>query len=318
MLGKPVKNDAIFQLSLTELAFTLAFLLLLLLGRMVVSLEQEKRSLKAQLVLFQATQDSNDSIESKRDVLEHLASDIKVEFSKCVPAKAEEFVSRLESRLGREAELRRQAKVIENLNARVSALAEVKRLIDERGKGDQEIAGKLESALATQAAFEAETGKKVVPGKESDAIKSQLASIRRIENADKENKNLRGQVAFLSERLNARGGRDHPPCWADEHSGKVQYLFHIQINDDGLAIRPDWPAERAEDAKRLPGIDNLVGVNRLSLAMFREGVAGIDRDSKAKNCRHYVQLAHEVRSLELFNAYRLGVEEFFYKFEIRR
>lgn len=54
----------------------------------------------------------------------------------------------------------------------------------------------------------------------------------------KANADLRGQIAFLKARLDARGGRDYPPCWAEEMTGKVQFLFTIEILPEGLRLQP--------------------------------------------------------------------------------
>ena len=68
----------------------------------------------------------------------------------------------------------------------------------------------------------------------------------------KENSDLRGQVAFLKNRLDARGGRDYPPCWADE-SGKVEFLFSVEVKPDSVVVSPAWPPRREAAARALPG-----------------------------------------------------------------
>ena len=66
-------------------------------------------------------------------------------------------------------------------------------------------------------------------------------------NVVKDNADLRGQIAFLKHRLDARGGRDFPPCWADE-TGKVQFLFALEARSDSITIVPGWPESREESA----------------------------------------------------------------------
>lgn len=75
-----------------------------------------------------------------------------------------------------------------------------------------------------------------------------------LEAARKENADLRGQVAFFKRRLEAKGGRDCPPCWATE-SGSPEYLFFIELAPTGVVVKPSWPPHREADAGAFPGID---------------------------------------------------------------
>ncbi len=134
----------------------------------------------------------------------------------------------------------------------------------------------------------------------------------------KENVDLRGQVAFLKKRLDARGGRDYPPCWADE-SGKVEFLFAIELRSDSVMVTPAWPVKREADAKALVGISTALAEAH-SYSRFPAAVQGILNWSKAQNpeCRHYVQLKSSIPDAVRSDRARLMVESYFYKVEVRR
>jgi hypothetical protein len=167
-----------------------------------------------------------------------------------------------------------------------------------------------------------------IPGQEPQLAK-ELVAARKLEretgrNAQtftilkKENADLHGQVTYLRKRLDARGGRDYPPCWANEQTGKVEFLFTVDILSEGLRITPAWPDTRQADAAALPGVAKLTAPRPLSRAEFSASMQGIDRLSKTKECRHYVYLKNQVTDLESFNQSRYAIEDFFYKLELRR
>lgn len=167
-------------------------------------------------------------------------------------------------------------------------------------------------------------------GKEKPLAKEMVAGVKQLRDsaakADspgamrKENADLKGRVAFLQGKLNkfnARGGIDYPPCWAEESTGKVEYLFDIEIRPDGLLISRGWPDKRNAEALALPNIDKLVASKPHLLPEFNELMKGIDTLSRAKECRHFVIMKNRVNDLKLFNSYRFGIENFFYKYESR-
>ena len=141
---------------------------------------------------------------------------------------------------------------------------------------------------------------------------------RNIDALQKEVDGLRGQVAFLKNRLDANGGRDWPPCWADQN-GKVQFLFNVELRSDTVTLTKAWPPEREADARALPDIDALLAA-ALSHADFQSRVQGIFDWSKRQNpqCRHYVYLRNFIPDAVQSDRARLMVEGYFYKSEARR
>jgi hypothetical protein len=202
----------------------------------------------------------------------------------------------------------------------------------EQKKLDQDALSNVRQALQTDAAFRRHAKEQlrlqVRPGKEAQTVAEVIRAAKgyaeltqagvRPDAIRKENSDLRGQVAFLKNKLDARGGRDWPPCWADEE-GKVEFLFSVELRPDAVVVSPAWPTRRDADAKGLPGVDELTRA-ALSFQSFQAQVQGIFDWSRRHDpqCRHYVYLRSAITDAVQSDRARLMVENFFYKTEVRR
>jgi hypothetical protein len=341
----PGRSDRIYQLTLTELAFIVIFLILLLTGWMIVRTEDEraaalKQAEDARTKLAALSGDGAvERLESREAALRRAEEDLRRLLAAAGGADPDALVSELVKKAAAEAENRRLKKRIEDLDAQLSALVEVKKIVEEAAtgipgsaersphSGRESAAAELLSALEFKRSVEKEAGEPVGHGRERERAREYAGALQAIRaGADgaegvqqlvRENRDLRARAAWMRGQLEARGGRDFPPCWAEEATGKPQYLFTIELRDGALRIEPAWPAERNADAEHTPGVAGLTGAGSLSIPAFRARVQALDADSKAKNCRHYVRLVNRVQNLATFNRLRYAVEEFFYKFEIR-
>ncbi len=356
------RNDNIFQLSLTELAFTIIFILLLLLGFVVFQEQKARKELEQELANSQTAERATDALVQARSQLREALVRAKV-------LKPDEVISRLVASADVSAERDRYKAQVDDLDAKLTALQEIQKKVDsaaDTSKSDV-IREEVLSSLALQSAVRkaldaAEPGKpigtkdkatlleqtkdalalsqtlrkelKAQLGKESTAGDTQIAMAEVIQNAKrfaelgqdvikpelirKENADLRGQVAFLKNRLDARGGRDYPPCWADE-SGKVEFLFAIELKDDSVVVTPAWPSKREADARVLPDIHRALEAP-FAHSEFASRVLGVFGWSKKQNpeCRHYVQLRSTISDAVRSDRARLVVENYFYKVEQRR
>ena len=360
------RNDQIFQLSLTEVAFCIVFILLLLLGYLVIK-EQEARK-EAELALAQAQ-----SVNDKTKQMEGARAALAAALSKAGAAAPDDVITKLIEAEKLREERNRLRKQIEDMDARLTALTELQKLLGQ-GVGDKSEAAKAEvvNALALQYAVRKELGEpdgrhsgkpgdSVTKGGSStmDEVKQAIATTKtlrkeiktklglepdhttesetvveivdaaksfgelskggiNVSGLRKENSDMRGQVAFLKRRLDARGGRDYPPCWADE-SGKVEFLFAIELRSDSVVVSPAWPSKREADAKALPGISGVLGEAH-SYSRFVPAIQGIFNWSKTQDpeCRHYVQLKSSIPDAVQSDRARLMVENYFYKVEMRR
>jgi hypothetical protein len=350
------RQDRVFQLSLTEIAFIIAFLVMFLLGWIVVRDEAGKKDLLGRV-------EAMEEAEATLAAAGKATADLAAQFAKSGAADPDALVSELVARekLARGREVLRQR--VDQLEQAVSALTELKahaghaaegfsgqqiadalavaalfkqHLGDRAGakaaqgerdqrSGRDDIAAAAKSALALKSAVEAQLDGQIPQGQEARLAAELVAAARRLSPADgksavqafaRENRDLRGQVAFLKTKLEGKGGRDHPPCWADESTGRVQYLFAIDITDRGLIVRPAWPEARKIDAQALPGMDALANAqSALNLREFRVAMQGIDELSRKRHCRHYVVMRNHVADLAVFNSYRFAIEHYFYKLE---
>jgi hypothetical protein len=333
----PQRTDQVYPLSLTELAFVVIFLILLLTGWMVVSSGEELAAAQRQrdeALARTAELSSGDALERLQALdqsLRQTQAEIKALLADSGARDPDGLLSELVRRSRAEADSARLRQRVEDLDAQLSASQEIRKQVEaaagQAGTHPGAVKEQIVSALEFKRALEQAAGEPVPPRQEQQAAQDYAAARRELSalradgrsGADiaRENQDLRGQMAWLRQRLEANGGRDYPPCWADPATGKPQYLFTIVIQDGGLRIEAAWPPERATDAERLPGIGGLAGVGPLSLTAFQARTRPLDADSRERNCRHYVRLVNHVRSLDSFNRYRYAVEEFFYKFEVR-
>lgn len=372
-------NDQVFQLSLTEIAFTIAFILLLLLGYLVFREQSDRIAAEAALAKVK-------TIESATDALTSAKSSLVTELQKKGSQNPDEIITRLIATDEVRKERDRLKKQVEDLDAKLTALTELQNKLEMAVKSDrpdvtkEEIAsalvlqekvlkaveqepnenastsekdaqaatinsvlqpkdGRLKEALerVTQAivatselkkSLKNQMNKDLVAGKESQTVKELVSAAKNFgelaksgispEVIKKENSDLRGQVAFLKNRLDARGGRDFPPCWADE-SGKVEFLFAVETRPDSVLVTPIWPPRREMAARALPGLEDVLAGAHSNQA-FVAKIQGIYSWSKKQDpeCRHYVQLKSAISDAVQSDRARLMVENYFYKVEARR
>lgn len=363
------RNDRVFQLSLTEIAFLIAFILLLLLG-FLVSREQDRRlAAEAERDILRAapglTAQFDDAIRQVTDTLGTAATPTAIEavLTKLVEAE----------RAGEER--RRLLQRVKDLQAELTALQEIRAAVDgaaaqaegmpgmsvlaealalhrdmtgllpgNPGASNEEatensdarsVEQMVESVREALAAEEdlrnglQETfGMHLTPENRDEAIKTLLIYARQYRDllvsglnpakTQKENVNLRGQVAYLKGRLEARGGRDYPPCWADEKTGRVEPLLAVELHPSRIAVAPAWPPHREAEALAMATVPGLLAASPVTYARFGERVKPIFDASVAEECRHYVVLKSVIADAVQSDRSRLFVERYFYKIEVRR
>ena len=369
------QNDQIFQLSLTEFAFTIAFVLLLLLGYLVFKEQSERLAAEAELAKVQ-------SIERSAAALADAKSSLSVELAKAGIPNSDEVLTKLVAVQEVRAERDRLRQQVEDLDAKLTALTELQERLEtsakaERGEvtrdevvsalalqeqvrraverdvaenvsitlpaastamatksqRDRDALAQVKHSLATRGELrmqlKAQLDKDLKVGAEGPVIREVVAAAKGYielqktggnpEVIKKENADLRGQVAFMKIKLDARGGRDYPPCWADEE-GKVQFLFAVEVKPDLVLVAPAWPPQRESDARALGGLAGVLSDSPHSNQKFISAIQGIFNSSKAADpqCRHYVQLKSSISDAVQSDRARLMVENYFYKSEVRR
>lgn len=359
------KNDQIFQLSLTEIAFCIAFILLLLLGYQIVKEQKAREKAEALLANVRSLDETTTRMEGAR-------AELTAALSKAGLSDPDKVITELTEKQKLREEYDRVRQQVEDLDAKLTALTELKELLERSAGNKTEIVKKeVENAFTLQAAIRKELGQNSANPSEKepdtavaatstlDAVKQAIATTKtlraevksklgfetnpqsegktvvdivdaaksfgdlskkgvNVNGLQKENSDLRGQVAFFKKRLDARGGRDYPPCWADE-SGKVEFLFAIDLRPDSVVVTPAWPAKREADANALPGI-SIALAEAHSYSRFVSAIQGVFNWSKTQDpeCRHYVQLKSSITDAVQSDRARLMVENYFYKVEARR
>lgn len=369
------RSDQVFQLSLTEIAFTLIFILLLLLGYLVVREQTAREVAEAALEKTQGAEASTKAMQAARAELAQALASAGVGKNS---VNLDEVISRLTAAQAARGEAERLKKQVEDLDAQLSAMTEVKQQLEAIASKENTTADDLVSALTLQekvrevlaqtnsggageaekpgakpqarrernkkaleqiqhaitttgllrVALKKELDQSLTPGKEAQTINTLIGAARvqaeaakkgaNLEVAMKENSDLRGQVAFFKRRLEARGGRDYPPCWATE-SGSPEYLFSVELTPTGVVVKPSWPANREADAKALPGMESALQ-SPVPMDTWVKNVQGIFSASKSADpqCRHYVYLKSTIAEAAASDRARLTVENYFYKNEARR
>lgn len=143
------RSDQIFQLSLTEIAFTIAFILLLLLGYLVVRESEAKKKSEEALAKVQ-------DLGAAQQAFDQASTRLKEGLTGAGAIHPDEIISRLTADARAAADRDRLQIRIKDLEAQISALAEVKQTVADATKeaGKKETVDRVVSALALQAEVE--------------------------------------------------------------------------------------------------------------------------------------------------------------------
>lgn len=347
-------NDQIFQLSLTEIAFMIIFLLMILLGLMVLNVTKENKELVSTLA-------SSSDLQEREATLEQITFQFKTRLAALGVKNPDAVLSKMIEASKARDESDRLRVLLEEKDQALSALIEVekalaqaspepkseetkraiiaavltfeelKKLLQEKDEtispAAPELLKRVETLKSTQQSMSQLLGKDGQPPtfeqvqeivRKADEFTQAAQSGSNPVILKKENTDLRGQIVYLQNRLNARGGIDYPPCWVDENTGKIQYLFTLELRNGDLQMEPAWPAIRQEDANALPGMQTILNNPVGSYEGFMASVKPIFEQSKAKECRFYVRLKSVIPDAVQSDRKRLLIETVFYKSEIRR
>jgi hypothetical protein len=303
-------NDQVFQLSLTEIAFTITFILLLLLGYIVYKEQDGRKAAEEAMAKVESIKRATAELNAAKSGLARTLQSIGA-------SNPDEAITLMIAVKEVRAERDFLKKKVDDLDAKLTALTEIQKLLENVvGASNQDVkTDEIIAALALQKqirkTFE-QLDKDLKPGQELQTIQEMVQRIR------DQNSDLRGQVAFLKNRLDARGGRDYPPCWVDE-SGKVEFLFSVNLCPNAVVVTPAWPAKREAEAMSLPGINEILAESH-SYQNIPARFQGIFNWSKNHDpqCRHYVQLRSSIFDAVQSDRARMMIENYFYKFEARR
>jgi hypothetical protein len=125
---------------------------------------------------------------------------------------------------------------------------------------------------------------------------------------------LKGQVVYLTRKLNMGGGNELPPCWVNRQSGKAEYIFSVIIGEDAISVSPKWPKYREKELRKYGNLQRLFNRN-MSVNAFLELTRPIYSDADKKECKHYLYLLDDAVTKDGYKMKRLHLENYFYKYE---
>lgn len=131
--------------------------------------------------------------------------------------------------------------------------------------------------------------------------------------------NLKGQLKNRQaevEKCKGLGkGADYPPCWADENTGKAEFIFDIKIiQDGGLILKMGNPSRRDEDLKKLP-IKDVILDEKIPIDSFMSTTKPLYDWSEENNCRFFVTVLDQTGTdqKEIYKKHLKAIENHFYK-----
>lgn len=120
-----------------------------------------------------------------------------------------------------------------------------------------------------------------------------------------------------------RAGLDVPPCWLTQE-GRPQYLFEVTLlPENKVVINKAWPEERQQQVDRIPSIDVLKPLfgEPIPMGRFLPIEERIFQYSKTADegqaCRYFVRLRNRIPDSDSAVKARHQIEHGFYKYEIR-
>lgn len=324
-------KDEVFQVSLTEIAFTIILLLVMLLGTQLMLKQHENKLQEAELTsLKDKVADQNRKIEAQNRQIK----DQKKKLSGFKSALSEsERLGGLcrpdpDDPLDPMMACNKCVSVVGKISKTDAAKAiELGRRVVEQWKA-QEAPPDFEafSEMVQQAAFHAARGDKLVYedevinelrrlNQEADELKNKLA----LSAADQENlKKCLANNAYFRRRA----GLDHPPCWVTENN-RPAYLFNITLlPDNKVMIERGWPDAYTDKAEALapvraiaPSFGKAVPMKRFTPII--EAMREIGDNTKPEACRHFVRLKNTIPDRPSADRARYAVENGFYKYEVQ-
>lgn len=135
-----------------------------------------------------------------------------------------------------------------------------------------------------------------------------------IESLVQQNSNVKGQNINLRNKIkNLGNGLDHPPCWADDETGAIQYVFNVMINENSVEVFEGWPDKRVQEALNNPKITQVIGLYSTNESLWNKSNS-LYQESVENECRHFVRIYDHADSKSSFKKYLLGIENHFYKY----
>lgn len=287
------RNDQVFQLSLTEIALILIFLLMLLLGWLTKAAQKDAEKARADL----------EAIPNAIIVITELE-------------KAKEELRKAIER----ADVADPDKLFEDLVRYSSMVDKNKKLETDLAKAQEELKG-LTSVIDSLGGKDAAQAAKDIAKKigEGMGIKNpKLLNEKLKELADQAQKieDLMGQNEYLVQR--AGKGFGVQPCWVE--NGRTQNILDVVLELEGVrvGIPSNLPPSRLKQMQDLPSIE-LATRDFIPYRELEKSFGPILAWSKRQEpeCRHYVSIESNILQTKVSTPKRLQVTGYFYPDEYK-
>ena len=287
------RNDQVFQLSLTEIALILVFLLMLLLGWLTIAAQKEAAQAKSDL----------DAIPNAQSIIAELE-------------RAREELRKAIER----ADVADPDKLFEDLVRYTSIVDKNKRLESALEKAQQELqdlASLVDSLGGKDAAQAAKQVAKMVG--EGFDIKDPELIQKKIKELSDQAQKIKDLIA-QNQRLVQKAGKGFgvQPCWIE--NGRQQNLLDVVLELEGVrvSIPAKLPPNRLNQLKDLPGIE-LATRSFIPYQELEKSFGPILAWSKKQDpeCRHYVSIESNIPQTKVSTPKRLAVTGYFYPDEYK-
>ena len=279
------KRSSLLDMTLTELAFIMLFLLLLFTA--------------IQIKEFQESAIQPEEKKALIKVRERLEDIFKYDSK-----ESQELINKLVNSFKTEWEREKALEELKILKEENETLKQYEKVVKELNNEDPEKAADILSYIN-------DLEKKI---ESLDSESSAEKVIDHIKKALSDNKTLLGQNKYLLRKAKGNG-LDHPPCWADQ-DGKPQYIYWMTILPGGIKTSAyDWPQNREDELKNIPGSKSIISETITPLKEFRKLAKPILDWSKKNKCRHFVRIIDGKTTKKEYKNSTFTIEHFFYKYE---
>jgi hypothetical protein len=307
-------KDEVFQVSLTEIAFTLILLLVLLLGMKLVNSHRE-------------VEQQRETIAEQHEQINSILKELKQYGGICSvdpedPIDPMMPCNKCVSVVGR----------ISKSDA-AHAIDLGKKLVEQFNAKKPQLSHEEYSALLLKTAAKIAEGEvPVFKSEYSDQIKAlKEENLRLKEDSQKLSQQVE-QAASAKGQLQAclssnayykrRSGLDYPPCWLTS-SNKPAYLFNVTLlNDEQILVERGWSNEFNAKALEMTPVQSILDKlgSPMPLSEFDKvarQIKQIGQNTKPEACRYYIRLKNTIPDRPTADRVRLQIESTFYKYEIQ-
>lgn len=353
MKKKLSKDESIYQLSITEIAFVLSVLLVLLLS---FRLNDSLKLVNSQKNTIEHL-DNIISLYLGPSVLDPNSSDDLMPCNKCIahvrsiPIKDAEKYTYIGENIIKSMnkkdldekdlyafyeELLKSSKAIsagkkvkfvdkEDNKEKYLALGRDLYSIWEKEKKDEKSVFQMKEKMY-ELASNLSKGREVVYADEDVSLKLKKLEdeISELSLNEKRLKNENANLIKTNNYLTKRAGLDLPPCWLSD-DGKPQYMFSVKVSENAkmVTVNSIWPSERQDEALLMNPVQNIVKYDgkQMPLNVFTKlarEIRAIDDKNPQGACRHYIR--YDGRSIT--NAHesrrtRIEINSSFYMYEVQ-